>query len=269
MYTTTICSYDVRISQSIDSGTTDPYCSALVVHENPTRDALLNAAQELFSLHGFSGVSTREIAQQADVNLGAIQYHFGSKFDLYLAVIERVMGHPDSAVHWPTLTECPEDADAHQAAMHFGRFINGMMSAMLAENEFESCALLVVREALRPTEATDIVVERYMRPHKTQLIRVLAAVRPGESNDQLRCVADSVLGQIFHYRMFRVFIERFGNTNLGDPNQMKQVAEHIIRFSLRGLGCDETFILSVIESLHQATPTDADAGNTVHKGPNP
>jgi AcrR family transcriptional regulator len=260
------CSIYVRISQSIDSGPRASYCSALIVPENPTRDALLHAAQELFSHHGFSGVSTREIALQANVNLGAIQYHFGSKFDLYLAVMEQVMQNPDSAEHWTILSECPAAADPHQAALFFARFIDGMMRSMLAESEFKSCALLVVREALRPTEATDIVVERYMRPNKTQLIGVLTAIQPTVPGEQIHRTADSILGQVFHYRMFREFIERAGNTNLGDPNQVRQVADHIIIFSLRGLGCDEQFAHTVIQTLRQPDRSTADAGDAVHKG---
>ncbi|MDR2438639.1 MAG: TetR family transcriptional regulator [Planctomycetaceae bacterium] len=48
-----------------------------------TRELLLNAACQLFAEYGFSKVTTRMIAQKANVNLGSIHYYFGSKEELY------------------------------------------------------------------------------------------------------------------------------------------------------------------------------------------
>ncbi|MDR1270830.1 MAG: TetR/AcrR family transcriptional regulator [Planctomycetaceae bacterium] len=48
-----------------------------------TRKTLLDVACRLFAEHGFDKVSTRMIAQEANVNLGSIHYHFGSKEGLY------------------------------------------------------------------------------------------------------------------------------------------------------------------------------------------
>ena len=49
--------------------------------------ALVSAARELFSQHGFDGTSVRAITARAGTNLGAITYHFGSKQALYEVVI--------------------------------------------------------------------------------------------------------------------------------------------------------------------------------------
>ena len=52
-----------------------------------TAAALIEAARELFALHGYDGASVRAITARAGANLGAITYHFGSKEALYEAVI--------------------------------------------------------------------------------------------------------------------------------------------------------------------------------------
>ena len=44
--------------------------------------AVIDAAGELFSRHGFDGVSLRDIAKKAGVNHGLIHRHFGSKENL-------------------------------------------------------------------------------------------------------------------------------------------------------------------------------------------
>ena len=54
-----------------------------------TAARILDAAEMLFSWRGFYGVSLREIAAQAGVQLALTHYHFGSKENLFGAVIER------------------------------------------------------------------------------------------------------------------------------------------------------------------------------------
>src|SRR6186713_203928 len=54
-----------------------------------TRVALLDAAERLFSQHGIEGTSVRDIIKEAGANLGAINYHFGTKDRLALEVFAR------------------------------------------------------------------------------------------------------------------------------------------------------------------------------------
>jgi AcrR family transcriptional regulator len=54
-----------------------------------TADRFLNAAEQLFAEHGYRGTSVRSIASKAKVNLGALHYYWGSKWELYRAVVTR------------------------------------------------------------------------------------------------------------------------------------------------------------------------------------
>ena len=56
-----------------------------------TKDRILGAAEELFALHGFAGTSLRQVTSQADVNIAAVNYHFGSKENLVNEVFRRRM----------------------------------------------------------------------------------------------------------------------------------------------------------------------------------
>jgi AcrR family transcriptional regulator len=47
-----------------------------------TRGAILNAAERLYADRGFADVTLRDIVAAADVNLAAVNYHFGSKDEL-------------------------------------------------------------------------------------------------------------------------------------------------------------------------------------------
>ncbi|PLW83569.1 TetR/AcrR family transcriptional regulator [Kineobactrum sediminis] len=55
----------------------------------PKRERILDVAEELFALHGFDGVTLRQIANGAAVDVALASYHFGKKLDLFNAVFER------------------------------------------------------------------------------------------------------------------------------------------------------------------------------------
>src|SRR5438094_8613739 len=54
-----------------------------------TQGKILDAAEALFMEHGFEATSLRQITAAASVNLAAVHYHFGSKEELFQAVLTR------------------------------------------------------------------------------------------------------------------------------------------------------------------------------------
>jgi len=56
---------------------------------NPTRIALMDAAERLFATRGFKSTSLRAVTALAGANLGAVNYHFSSKDSLVIAVLGR------------------------------------------------------------------------------------------------------------------------------------------------------------------------------------
>jgi AcrR family transcriptional regulator len=76
------------------------------------RTIILDAAELLFSEHGFDGVPVRSVAAQAGVGLGIVTYHFPSKEKLFEDVIRRRADIVNDArrsalrdLHGPTLEE--------------------------------------------------------------------------------------------------------------------------------------------------------------------
>lgn len=52
------------------------------------QEAILNAAEKLFALHGFDGTTTRMLASEANVNIAMLSYYYGSKEQLFKALLE-------------------------------------------------------------------------------------------------------------------------------------------------------------------------------------
>ncbi len=55
-----------------------------------TKHELLEAARDVLTREGFSGLSTRRVAEAAGTQMSQIQYHFGSKEGMILALFEHM-----------------------------------------------------------------------------------------------------------------------------------------------------------------------------------
>ncbi len=61
---------------------------AATVHFS-TKERILSAAEDLFAQFGFAGTSLRQVTTHAEVNIAAVNYHFGSKDNLVNEVFRR------------------------------------------------------------------------------------------------------------------------------------------------------------------------------------
>jgi TetR/AcrR family transcriptional regulator len=112
-----------------------------------SREAILAAAESLFAERGFETVSLQEIGDAAGLSRGTPNYFFGSKQDLYVAVLERVFADREEATRSafePVRAWC-ESARPGSLRQPLTRAIESYMSFLLARPAFVT---LVVREEL-------------------------------------------------------------------------------------------------------------------------
>jgi AcrR family transcriptional regulator len=69
------------------------------------KDHILDVAERVFSDNGFDGASTRMISGEAGVNMAMLNYYFGSKEGLFLAVINRKISSHKEALQNITTDE--------------------------------------------------------------------------------------------------------------------------------------------------------------------
>lgn len=213
--------------------------------EGGTRERLLGAAEKLFSARGYAAVSVRDIAADAGANLSAIKYHFGSKEDLYLATVGRALSEPRILANWALLRR--EPAGPAEAAGMLVAFIRAMLSQLLTRNRPSHGTRLMLFEALHPSEATNHVIRDFITPNEQMLTRVIEVVASGQSDLDSVATARSILGQLIHYIVFRGFLERRDSSHYTGA-RVAELADHITRFSLRGLSCTESFIDGVLKA---------------------
>lgn len=92
-------------------------------YTHSARERLMHTAMRAFAARGFDGVTIRDLAQEAGVNIAAVNYHFGSKEDLHQAVMTRALSE------WTSETVVIEDMTADES---LAAVVAMIMSALIA-----------------------------------------------------------------------------------------------------------------------------------------
>ncbi len=105
------------------------------------RDALVQAAHELFMERDYDLVSTGEILEQAGVSRGALYHHFPTKLDLFRAVFQS----SEQRVIDRIAAQVPADATPFEAIIHLAR---GYLRAAETDDELRRIGLGQCRAVL-------------------------------------------------------------------------------------------------------------------------
>jgi AcrR family transcriptional regulator len=147
-----------------------PYRPGTHPRGEDTRRRILDTALGLFAAGGFDGTSTRDIAEQAGVNLPAIQYYFGSKEGLYRAAIAHIGEQALQAIA-PIAARVWQALDAStptrpQLITLLCEMVDTLVTLFLDDSlpERESRSLFVSRVEVEHTAALDPLNE-VMRQH--------------------------------------------------------------------------------------------------------
>src|SRR3954453_6340430 len=121
-----------------------------------SRDELLTAALRVFARRGYRQAGVDEIAEAAGYSKGALYWHFSSKEDLLLALLEERIDAPMREMVALLESAPPERDMSVEASREFARRLSRQRDAVLLEREYWSLAIrdpeLRARYAERQTE---------------------------------------------------------------------------------------------------------------------
>ncbi|HSI04438.1 MAG: CerR family C-terminal domain-containing protein [Myxococcota bacterium] len=207
------------------------------------RQALIIAALESFGRYGFDAASVRDICDRAGANVAAVNYHFGSKEGLYLAVAEFLangMAMGTAHVLEPSrvyLATGKRTAEATE--QHLGGLLRALVLSMFANVRDSSPALFVLREQSEPTSAFALIFERLLKPmHET--ITALVADRIGIAATDLEAVirAHALISQCVGFKAAKAALQkRTGWSSADDPGQdnVELIADVVVEHSIGAL----------------------------------
>lgn len=201
-------------------------------HEDDrTRQRLLDAAGEVFAEHGFRNATVREICRRAGANVAAVNYHFGDKERLYLAVMR--YAHGASFAKYPSNLDLPPDAPPEDRVRSF---VKAFLLRVLDIGKSSWAGRLMSKELAEPTAALDFIVSEQIRPNFIFLSGALRELLGAKADETLvrRCAA-SIVGQCLFYHFGRPIFERLNGIKIG-VEHVDELTEHITTFSLAAVG---------------------------------
>jgi|GEM_PF-809416 len=183
-----------------------------------TRDTLLQAATSIFARDGYDATGTRAIADTAGVNQALINYHFGNKHGLYLAVFESMAAQIKARfasqieiIHKALNREYPTKTEAKNSYFEALTTLSSEFVEMLTSKDSFDKSRLMMREQQAPTEAFDIVYSAFVGPSLALIGDIFARLRPDLEPQQIKLLVISFFGQIIAIRATRTSICRFMN----------------------------------------------------------
>lgn len=131
-----------------------------------SRERLLLAAMRLFGQQGFSKTSTRQIAQAANANVGAISYHFGDKAGLYEACfVALCTPNRDNIALY--------DQPHFTLRQSLSNYYQQMFAPLLAGEGAEQLVRILYREILEPTGIWQRLIETNIKPEYMAIVAIL------------------------------------------------------------------------------------------------
>jgi AcrR family transcriptional regulator len=200
-----------------------------------TKTAILNAAERLFAAHGFRAASLRTLTAEAQVNLGAVNYHFSSKNALILAVLRRRM-QPINQERLALLSAL--EAKAGKAAVPVEKILEALFRPALKVAFGRTKAgrhfvRLVAQCLAEPASFLRPLIEEEFAEHNRRFHQALARALPHLSSEELYWRLHFAQGAFLHALAHADLLEFISNRRCR-VTSIDSVLRKMIRFCAAG-----------------------------------
>lgn len=196
-----------------------------------TKQRILEAAENLFARHGFAGASLRQVTATAQVNLAAVNYHFGSKDRLIEEVFRRRLDELNArrlvALKRALARSKPTLEDVLAA------FIKPALELSLDRSGGQAFVRVLARAYAEYNERLrKFLSDNYGHVLK-EFAAAFAALLPQLEKEELYWRLDIVAGALTYAMADFGVIKR--RTGQSERDYRERAAQHLIRFAAAGL----------------------------------
>ncbi len=198
-----------------------------------TRDRILEAAERLFAEKGFESTSVRDITNEADCNVAAVNYHFGGKENLYVEAFKGLLGElRDRRIE--AIRRDMSGVEDPSLEYFLETFANGFMDPLVGNGRGQLFLAFINREMAAPHLPQEVFLENFLNPLMTVAGDALARVAPPMDPGAVRLCLMSMVGQLLHALMVRMHFTPEGHSPVL-PGDLGDHIEHIVRFTAGGV----------------------------------
>ncbi|MEO5629603.1 MAG: TetR/AcrR family transcriptional regulator [Thermomonas sp.] len=199
-----------------------------------TKDRILHAAEELFAQQGFGATSLRQVTSRADVNIAAVNYHFGSKDNLVNEVFRRRMDDMSQA----RLQALQAAVEKHPGALEpvLAAFVEPAL-AMAQDRHGGGAFIRVIARAY--AESND-GLRKFLSDQYGHVLREFAkaigSCVPGLGKEELYWRLDFLSGALTYAMADFGLIKR--PSSVSESTHRQRAAKALIRFASAGFQAD-------------------------------
>ncbi len=191
------------------------------------RERLLDEASKVFAHKGYAAASTREICQQAGMNVAAINYHFGGKEELYREVL--LVPMREISARWHGF-DAPGLSLAQSLAMLLGAFLPAPGDAREMEREARMMRLHL-REMVEPSALYAELTTEFVRPHHEAITRLLARhIGLRRPDDAVQQLVFALVAMAQDYCMSGQLIAHLAPRLMQGPHTAPQVLQRLVQW---------------------------------------
>jgi AcrR family transcriptional regulator len=195
-----------------------------------TKERILHAAEDLFAQHGFAGTSLRQVTSRADVNIAAVNYHFGSKENLVHEVFKHRMDDMSekrlSALAL-VLSKDPNDLQGILLA-----FIQPALALTLDRHGASFVRVLARAYAEKNDGLRNFLSENYGQVLR-EFAKAIAQCLPQLSKEELYWRMDFTAGALTYAMADFGLIKR--QPGVSEKTHCEKAAQHLITYAKAGL----------------------------------
>ena len=192
------------------------------------RERLLDAAEKLFSEKGFDGIGIRELTSQAECNIAAVNYHFGSKAELYKQMFRRHMEKVFSLQKEKIKEVMQSEKPTLEKLLR--ETIKTALDALYEGDERIPMLKLTVREILNPHLKEEVVaqetVQEFLKTYREALVKLLPEFEPGRAMLSVFSLEGLILHPLLFFDFYSQHYKYLKIDNLVD---------HIVDFAAAGI----------------------------------
>lgn len=200
--------------------------------ESRTKERLLAAARLVFAEHGAQEATVRDICARAKANVAAVNYHFGGKEKLFVAVLADYVGR--ALARYPVRMELEPGAGAED---RLRAFIRSLLYRLMGDGDplEEKLGQLLTAELVEPSTHFDMVLERYLMPIHEELLDIIRLLLPGASEQTVQLCAAGVTGHCLLFDQMKQLIRRMRPELALERLGVELVADFVFRFARAGI----------------------------------
>lgn len=198
-----------------------------------TRDRILTVACRVFAEKGYHDATVEEICTRAKTNIAAINYHFGSKDELYAQVWRRAFDAANAA--YPPEGGLGPDAPTEE---RLRGTIYSLVGRGVDPGRIGHAGKLLLREMVTPTDVIKQVKHDALRPMHERMNNLMKELLGAEaSGEQVLLCEMSIIHQCvgIGIRLFTGRVPPYHQLDLTTDDLVETLTDHITRFSLAGL----------------------------------